>query len=441
MSTIVNRRAVYRAAIIASALTIAAVSARAAVLFHAALLRSSPTADAKLKRAPADIRLVFSEEVVPALSRIALIEPAGDSIKLKVSNDPHDVHTLIGAVPLSSMDGKYSVYWRVVSADGHLVDGTFSFSVNGPAAATSTVTTPLNGGDSPKAAPTIPPAAEKTPVVASLLRGLGLAALMAAVGILFFGVTTHDVNAVLPARLLATLTNVGAVLLVFHFFVWLSRVSPDNASYGVVLQSKLGRIELARTMLAVLTSLAVTPLRKYKAALAFGVASLLVSGAVGHSAAIDPIVAVPSKSLHLVGGALWLGGLIWLITTARLNAVTHHDEAKRVSFVALISVIAVVASGLLQTVLFLNSPGDLLNSGYGKLVVAKIIGLLILIGYGAYHRYSLLPRLNERASALSASVRQEIAVMTIVILIGGFLAYVPPPPAASSGTTVTRGIQ
>jgi putative copper export protein len=264
---------------------------------------------------------------------------------------------------------------------------------------------------------------------------------MAAVGLLFFGVTTRDVNAVLPARLLAMLTIVGAVLLVFHLVVWAAHISLDNAFDSAVLRSRLGRIELMRTMLAVLAALAVTPLRKYKLALVLGTASLLVSGAVGHSAAIDPILATPAKSIHLLGGALWLGGLIWLITTARLNAVTHHDEAKRVSSVAMISVIAVLASGLLQTVLFLNSPGDLLSSDYGKLVIAKIIGLLILVGYGAYHRYSLLPRLNESGSALSASVRQEIGVMTIVILIGGFLAYVAPPPAASSSTTVTRGIQ
>lgn len=438
---IVNRRVVHRAAIAAFALTVVAVSARGAVLFHAALLRSSPAADAKLEQTPANIRLLFSEEVVPALSRIALVGPAGDSVSLKVTNDPHDVHALVGAVPLSNMGGKYEVYWRVVSADGHLVGGTFSFSVNAPAATTPTVTIPMNTAVLPKAAATTPAAAEKTPVVASLLRGIGLGALMGALGLLFFGVTTRDVNAVLPARLLATLINIGAVLLVIHFFVWVSHVSPDSASYSAVIQSKLGRIELARTMLAVLASLAVTPLRRYKLAFGLGVASLLVSGAVGHSAAIEPIFAIPAKSIHLVAGALWLGGLLWLITTARLNAVTHHDEAKRVSSVAFISVIAVLASGLLQTVLFLNSPADLLNSGYGKLVIAKIIGLLILIGYGAYHRYSLLPRLNESGSALSASVRQEIAVMTIVILVGGFLAYVPPPPPTTSSTTVTRGIQ
>jgi copper transport protein len=436
-----NRRVVCRAAIIVAATTMVAVSARAAVLFHAALLRSSPAAEAKLKHAPTDIRLVFSEEVVPALSRVALIGPTGDSVRLEVTNDPHDAHTLVGAVPLSSMDGRYAVYWRVVSADGHLVDGTFSFFVNAAAAITPAVTTQTNSAVLPRTVPRTPPAEGKTPVVASLLRGLGLGAVMAAVGLLFFGVTTPDANVVLPARLLATLSNVAAVLLVLHFFVWLAHVSPDSASYGVVLHSRLGRIELARTMLALLASLALTPLRKYKAAFVLGVASLLVSGAVGHTAAIDPLFAVPAKSIHLVAGAVWLGGLIWLITTARLNAVTHHDEAKRVSSAALIAVIAVLASGLLQTVLFLNSPAELVSSSYGKLVIAKIVGLLILVGYGAYHRYSLLPRINESSSALGASVRQEIAVMTIVIVIGGFLAYVPPPPAASSTTTVTRGIQ
>jgi putative copper export protein len=79
---------------------------------------------------------------------------------------------------------------------------------------------------------------------------------------------------------------------------------------------------------------------------------------------------------------------------------------------------------------FLNTVGDLLHTTYGQLVVAKMIGLAILIGFGAYNRFGLLPSLDASTGTdrLSRSVKWEIAVVAVLILIGGFLAYVPTPP-------------
>ena len=409
-------------------------------------------ADAKLATAPHTIRLVFSEEVVPALSQILVIGPAGDSTKLNVTNDPHDVHTLLGAVSQSKSGGRYTVYWRVVSADGHPVNGNFSFSVAGAAVSGGVTTVPTPIDTTPKrdsiARPVDLQNADEVPVTAAVLRGVGLGVLMAAVGILFFGLTARDTDGapVLPRGLILWLTLIGAVLLVAHLIAWTRLIAPNSVSNTAfvtsVFESKVGRIELARTALAVLMLLSVAPLGNNKLAFLFGFACLLVSGAVGHPAAIHPMWAIPGKSIHLLSGAAWLGALVWLLATARADDATHQREAMRVSSLALIAVIAVLVSGLLQTVLFLNTPGELLHSQYGKLVVAKFIGLLILVCYGAYNRYFLLPRFTTGGSVrLRSSVRQEIFVMTLVVLMGGFLAYIPPPPSPIAGTSVTRGLE
>jgi copper transport protein len=174
----------------------------------------------------------------------------------------------------------------------------------------------------------------------------------------------------------------------------------------------------------------------------FGLACLVVSGAVGHSAAINPALAIPGKSIHLIASALWLGGLLWLLATSGTDLETRRSESFRVSSYALIAVIAVLLSGLLQTVLFLNTPADLLSSTYGKLVIAKIIGVLILIGYGAYNRYSVLPEYAAGGEVkLRRSMKQEIMVMSFLILIGGFLAYISPPPPPASSAPVMRGTE
>jgi putative copper export protein len=156
------------------------------------------------------------------------------------------------------------------------------------------------------------------------------------------------------------------------------------------------------------------------------IVALLVSGDLGHSAAIHPAVAIPTKVVHLLAGATWLGGLLW-IALADGTLPRYDDGVRRISGLALVAAIVVAASGILQMFLFLPSARSVVDSAYGLLALAKVAGLVILVLFGAYHRYRLVPRLLVGASVpLRSSVRGELAVMLLVVLIGGVLAYVPP---------------
>jgi putative copper export protein len=222
-------------------------------------------------------------------------------------------------------------------------------------------------------------------------------------------------------------------------------ISPTGSLNGSfsesVLGSTPGRIEAARVAFALLAVWAIALARRETLALVFGGACLLVSGAVGHPAAIHPNLSIPAKMAHLVSASLWLGGLLWLGWLSRRDEVACRSEAKRVSAAALIAVLAIFLTGSLETVMFLNSPGDLIHSTYGRLVVAKAVGLAILVGFGVYNRFGLLPRIDEPGATgkLSRSVRTEIIIVIIVILVGGFLAYVPTPPTPHSSLSAATG--
>ena len=422
---------------------------------HATLLRSSPAAKSRLAVAPDTIRLVFSEQVVPELSQISIVGTDGRSISLKVANDPHDVHTLVSRVAVALGSGTFKVVWRVLSADGHPVGGNYEFTV----AQTADPTLSTAGTTAP-AVPTtsLPvdsmsthghtgngPEEKPVPILASLLRGLGLGLLMAGVGVLFFGLTSRDHRHLAARTLTSRSITGGAVLLVIHAVLWMKHIAPNGALSGAfvgsLLGSFVGRVEAARTALALLAFLAIVVARRRKAALVLGVACIVVSGAIGHPAAIDPSLAVPAKVVHLIAASVWLGGLIWLVWLARCDDAACRLEARRVSSMALIAVILIAASGLVQAVLFLSTPSDLIHTTYGKLVLAKIIGLALLVGYGAYNRLGLLPAIDavEGPRRLSRSVRQEIVLVTALILIGGFLAYVPTPPVSPALTAGTTG--
>jgi putative copper export protein len=144
---------------------------------------------------------------------------------------------------------------------------------------------------------------------------------------------------------------------------------------------------------------------------------------------MSPLWTEPARSLHLLAGGAWLGALIYLATYDRSNASQFADETFRVSTIALIAAMVVTLSGIVQTLFFLASPLDLFRSAYGGVLLTKIAGLLILIAFGAYHRYRVLPRLVNDATIsgrFNATVRSEILVMSAVVLLGGLLAYISP---------------
>ena len=396
---------------------------------------------------------------MPELSQLTLVNSNGDSTSLKLANDPHDVRMLVGSVP-GELSGSIKVVWRVLSADGHPVGGNFTFIVGSATASTTSSTTSGTSGKvkgtpgtavvavpSPAAsAQTAAPEEKPVPVLASLFRGVGVGAMMAGIGLLFFGLTAGDRRVLIPGALVTSLITVGALFLVAHAIAWLEHVSPTGhltrGFMSSVLNSTVGRVELARTALAVLALWAIALARHRKIALGLGVACIVLSGAIGHPAAIHPFIAIPSKIIHLVSASMWIGGLLWLGWVARCDEAACRIEARRVSSVALITVILILLSGLLQTVLFLNTPSDLFHYDYGKLVFNKMVGLVILIGFGIYNRVSLIPRLEaaDTQRKLVRSVRLEMAIITVVVLLSGFVAYEPTPPAPQSALPASTGM-
>jgi len=423
-------------------------------LLHATLLRSVPVANSRLSKPPETIRLVFSEQLVPELSQISLTAPDGKATVLKVANDPHDVHILVGRVG-ELVSGTYKVVWRVLSADGHPVSGSFAFTLESgnfaKLAPTSSSTSPASRdsgtGDTLTASSGTPSTTDTKPipVVASVLRGTGLGALMAGLGLLFFGVTAGESRKLAPNAVIVRLIAVGAILLVAHLIAWMYDISPTGSLNGYfsisVLGSTPGKVEAARVVLAFLALWAIAVARQETLALVLGGVCLLVSGAVGHPAAIHPYLSAPAKMAHLLSASLWIGGLLWIIWLSRHDETACRREASRVSSVALFTVILIFLTGSLETILFLNSPGDLVHSAYGQLVLAKFAGLVLLVAYGAYNRLRLLPHLDDPSTTkrLSRSVRQELVIVTVVVLIGGFLAYVPTPPIPQSSLSALTG--
>lgn len=121
----------------------------AVVPAHARLTGSAP-ADGSTVATAEEVVLTFNEDVDPTFVEVRLDGPDGAAVAGAPSVDGRSVTQALGAVPV----GRYTVTYRVVSADGHPISGTVSF----------TTTSAVSPSASPTATSAASPTATPSPV-------------------------------------------------------------------------------------------------------------------------------------------------------------------------------------------------------------------------------------------------------------------------------------
>jgi methionine-rich copper-binding protein CopC len=102
-----------------------------AALAHAILVRSAPPHRAVLSQAPERVDLWFNERLEPAYSTVSVWNEAGRQVDGgDVTVAPDDPRRLSVSVSARG-PGLYTVKYRVLSVDGHVVDSRLSFTVKG----------------------------------------------------------------------------------------------------------------------------------------------------------------------------------------------------------------------------------------------------------------------------------------------------------------------
>ena len=76
--------------------------------------------------------LTFNERLEPAYARVSVWDAAGVQVDLKDTALDQDNRKVL-AVSLPPLSpGRYTVRFRVLSVDGHVVEASFAFTVVGP---------------------------------------------------------------------------------------------------------------------------------------------------------------------------------------------------------------------------------------------------------------------------------------------------------------------
>jgi hypothetical protein len=97
---------------------------------HAFLDHAVPPVGGKVRTPPNEVSLRFSERLEPACCFVKVLDAQGarvDSGDARVEErDPAVLSVPLRAIPA----GAYKVIWRVISKDGHVTQGDFTFEVS-----------------------------------------------------------------------------------------------------------------------------------------------------------------------------------------------------------------------------------------------------------------------------------------------------------------------
>jgi putative copper resistance protein D len=231
--------------------------------------------------------------------------------------------------------------------------------------------------------------------------------------------------------------------------IWLLLVSADilgvsildvrvhGGAWSVLRETRFGTLCTARLGLALLLAVLLLWPRAALLQLAAAAALIVLLAWVGHAgAATGPAanVHLASDIAHLLAAAAWLGGLpalALLLAWSRKAAVPDEVAARataRFSWLGMVSVAVLLASGIANSWFLLSGPRDLWATDYGRLVMLKILLFAAMVGVAAVNRFRLTPRLPA-AGALRALQRNSLAetgLGLVVLLAVGAMGTMAP---------------
>ena len=455
-----GRGRIVAAVVIAAVACVAAPSAASA---HAYLIRTVPAASGVLDGPPPNVQLTYDEAVEPRFAIISVTNAGGrQETTGPVRRSPANPDTLVVPLRPHLPQGWYLIYWRAISVDGHPVQGAFTYAV-GP-----------NPGPAPQfPIPSI--AGSATSLRLLIARWAMFLSVMSAIGLFVFRmlIARVAVRRAPPTNLRAVsrafvIASIVGVIAIPVYLDTATSIDSLRSAFDVTALVPLfratafGRGYVDMLVCFVLFSLAgwtalwldrpdratrsVAEVASVAGALLAAAAVLLLPGSAGHAAQTSPRgISVALDWIHLVTGAVWIGGLMGLIVlwgsvTASERIGALSVVVPRFSNVALVSVVLLLASGTWATINHMPALDALWQTGYGVAILVKIGLLVAAMALAAGNLLQTKPRLQaaardpergERAAGhLRSLISGEAALITAAVFAAAVLSSLAPPPPA-----------
>lgn len=433
--------------LVASLLAVTVVAASPSVASaHAQLDSSSPSPSAVLEDGPSEIRLDFDEAITPVPRSIEIYDQSGNRLILGEATISPDDDTVMSAVGVPDLpDGVYAVVYRALSADGHVVEGAYTFQV-GTAGPDVDPTDLLDGVLDGSAGPG---GLSWAMGIARWLAYAGVAVFLGGLALMFGG----GISARRSVRLLGWSWMCGVVgsaaLFVLQGPYTVAGAWSDvgNTSlWGDVADTRLGTAIILRLGLLAVLALLVFALRGsfhrastswWRSSFALtGIGVILTFSASGHPSASELSgIAVAVDAVHLSAIVLWFGGLVMVVVGSGTTSPHAPAVVSRFSRVSTWAVPVVVITGVWQTWHLVPEVSNITESDWGKGLLIKGCLVVGVVTLGAFGRW--LVRRSDH-DGLRRIVVVEFAVGVLVFAVtAGMVAKSPEIPSTSTVVEVS----
>ncbi|WP_314176139.1 copper resistance CopC/CopD family protein [Streptomyces winkii] len=412
---------------------------------HAVQTDSSPAEGRVVRSAPKQVTVTFSEGVSMSDGSIRVLGPDGKRLDTdKVREVPDKANTRAVGIKSDAPDGTYTVAWKAVSDDSHPVSGAFTFSVGHTSQTTANIADESQGTGGGPVGALYQVSRYAAYAGFVLLVGGGAfvltcrpheGAVRRLQRLVVTGWLTLTAATLLMLLLRNAYTGTGQLSEVFDLGGLRDAL---GSKPGAALAARLLLLGTAAVIISVLfgsygkrdeepeteteeeteeasqtaqeadaedTADTVgareevdareekeTPGRDVTLGLALGgsvvAIGLAATWAISEHAStgVQPQVAMPVDVVHLLAVAAWLGGLASLLTVLHWGPPPARDVVRRFSQVAFGSVLVLVATGLYQSWRQLGSFSALTGTSYGRLLLAKVGLVVILVGIASVSR-------------------------------------------------------
>jgi copper transport protein len=426
---------------------------------HTLVNATEPADGAALDRVPDALTIYFVSPVEVPAGAIQVVDASGRRVDRgrieRPGGDPRVVR-----VPLRrDLNGPYLASWRVTSVDDHRITGSLSFLVAADAAATG----------------------ELAGVLLGITRfGLFAALVLLAGGFVFLiAIWPEGLGTTRVWRLLVSAWTVAAAATLIgiplHGVVEAGAPLARALDPGLlreVLGTRYGQASAARIgLLAAAVPLILVLLRRPELvrpggarwlvplACLLGAGLLVTPGLAGHAGSGELVpLGVAADLLHLAAVSVWLGGLVVLVTCVLPRPADLRTVVPRFSELAFDAVVVIVISGLFQAWRQVGALSALTATPYGRLLLAKVAVVAVLVGFGVVSRRMVqnrlaatsalvarpagpgADRLDPDAAAVARmrrSVAVEVGIAAVVLALASLL--VTTEPARSAPEAVPAG--
>jgi putative copper export protein/methionine-rich copper-binding protein CopC len=427
--------------------------------------------------APPEVLLRFSGRIEHRYTSIAVTAPDGTPVPVgPVTFVADSDREFTAALSPVAQPGTYTVYWRTAGVDGHVLDGTFTFVLAGPEG-------PVAGAPAVPAAPdgvrdAAPDAARGAPhehaepgtsvayatgwdAGAVAGRWLHFVALVLLLGGVAFRLLllprlgiAWDVTRDMQRRTWRFLAGAGLLLGVAAVLrLWLQSVALHGVELAwssplltmMLAETSWGRAWVVQVFFLALLAIGILRARPGddRAALIITTPAVLGLAAIpaltGHAAGMggQAWLVVLNDALHVVAAGAWFGTLVLLLLVlpralrraGTASARTMADAVGRFSPVALGAAAVLVITGVINSLLHISTPRQLIDTEYGMALLVKLAVFAVVLAAGFYNWRVVRPRLeagdDTRRLRISASL--ELGFVAAVLLVTAVLTGLPRP--------------